>query len=116
MKTPFDDIDVNFDEEDDNEIYGQLEQDHSIDLDDPEEISDEYDDETEIKHHRQSLIDVLRDELKLKEYERGSLDFKYNGIKFSAVPMCEINPNKFVFKTEPDGKLKSFTLSEIVVL
>ena len=62
-----------------------------------------------------TLLSALRDELKLQEPDRGALSFSKDGIDYEGVPMLEINPNKFVFKREPEGKLKSFLLSDIYV-
>lgn len=61
-----------------------------------------------------SLLSVLRDELKLKECDRGYLTFKYRGEIYDGIPMAEINPSKFVFSI--DNKMKSILLSEITVM
>ena len=61
-----------------------------------------------------NLLNVLRDELKLKECDRGYLTFKYRGEIYDGIPMVEINPSKFVFKI--DDKMKSILLSEITVM
>lgn len=60
------------------------------------------------------LLNVLRDELKLKECDRGFLRFKYRGEIYDGVPMVEINPSKFVFKI--DDKMKSILLAEITIM
>ena len=81
--------------------------------------SDSYDDTEETTQkpkvkNSDSLLNVLRDELKLKEFERGYLKFKYRGEIYDGVPMVEINPGKFVFKI--DDKMKSILLAEIKVM
>ena len=112
----------NDDEITDEEIIQDLDpENHNIDLDDPE--SEEFnrpddmaDDAilTEVKP--KTLYAALKDELKSKEVDRGSLTFTKDGVEYEGVPMLEINPNKFVFKLEPSGKMKSFLLSEIQVV
>lgn len=102
----------------DADIYGSEE---DLNLDDPDELtSDEDEEEIVVKG---SLISVLRSELMKPEYHRGSLDFKYKGETYEGVPMLDMNPkndpskpNKFIFSILPEKKLKSFDISEIVVL
>lgn len=102
----------------DADIYGSEE---DLNLDDPDELaSDEDEEEIVVKG---SLISVLRSELMKPEYDRGSLDFKYKGETYEGVPMLDMNPkndpskpNKFIFNILPEKKLKSFDISEIVVL
>lgn len=102
----------------DADIYGSEE---DLNLDDPDELaSDEDEEEIVVKR---SLISVLRSELMKPEYDRGSLDFKYKGETYEGVPMLDMNPkndpskaNKFIFSILPEKKLKSFDISEIVVL
>ena len=95
-------------------------------LDDPEDLEPEEVDleddgdetyyEYEIDDDPKTLLSALRNELKLKEYDRSSLLFQKDGEEMEGVPMLEINPNKFVFKMLPEGKLRSITLSDIVIL
>ena len=100
------------------DIYGSEE---DLNLDDPDElVNDEDEEEIVVKG---SLISVLRSELMKPEYDRGSLDFKYKGETYEGVPMLDMNPkndpskaNKFIFSILPEKKLKSFDISEIVVL
>lgn len=102
----------------DADIYGSEE---DLNLDNPDELeSDEDEEEIVVKG---SLISVLRSELMKPEYDRGSLDFKYKGETYEGVPMLDMNPkndpskpNKFIFSILPEKKLKSFDISEIVVL
>lgn len=126
MKEFYYDEYVNDDEVSDEEILDDLDpNNHNIILDDPELYDvDDDDDNTndEITNKPQvqevlpkTLLAALRAELVLKEFDRGSLSFKKDGVEYEGVPMLEINPNKFVFKLEPDGKLKSFNLSDIQV-
>lgn len=112
----------NDDEITDEEIIQDLDpENHNIDLDDPEseefnKPDDMADDAilTEVKP--KTLYAALKDELKSKEVDRGSLTFTKDGVEYEGVPMLEINPNKFVFKIEPSGQMKSFLLSEIQVV
>ena len=93
-------------------------------LDDPEDIEGNVDDDEEEETYYEyefdddpkTLLSALRNELKLKEYDRSSLLFQKDGEELEGVPMLEINPNKFVFKMLPEGKLRSITLSDIVIL
>ena len=118
----YDDYIDNDDEITDEEIIQDLDpENHHIDLDDPEseefnKPDDASDDAilTEVKP--KTLYAALKDELKSKEVDRGSLTFTKDGVEYEGVPMLEINPNKFVFKLEPSGKMKSFLLSEIQVV
>lgn len=118
----YDDYIDNDDEITDEEIIQDLDpENHHIDLDDPEseefnKPDDAADDAilTEVKP--KTLYAALKDELKSKEVDRGSLTFTKDGVEYEGVPMLEINPNKFVFKLEPSGKMKSFLLSEIQVV
>lgn len=92
-----------------------------INLDEPDDFSDVDDSdiigvEDEIQTRGKTLLTVLRDELKTPEYNRGSLDFKFNGEVYEGVPMLEINPDKFVFKLLPSNKLKTFRLSDIIIM
>ena len=107
----------NEDEISDEEMMQDLDpENHGIILDDPDTL--EYDedlDDIQIPVQPKTLLAALRDELKLKEPDRGALAFLNNGIDYEGVPMLEINPNKFVFKLEPGGQLKSFLLSDIHV-
>ena len=102
------------DEVSDDEIYAQIdaEGENHIGLETPEDFDDN-EEEIVIKRKAQSLVSVLRDELRVQEPDRGSLTFKYLGKEYEGVPMAEINSNKFVFKILPDGKMKSFVLSDI---
>ena len=102
----------------DADIYGSEE---DLNLDDPDELSSDEDEEEIVV--KGSLISVLRSELMKPEYNRGSLDFKYKGETYEGVPMLDMNPkndpskaNKFIFSILPEKKLKSFDISEIVVL
>lgn len=119
----FDDIDdvdeIEYDSMDQKtDGYGGLDR---IVLDEPDDFSDVDEDdiiggEDENQTKGKTLLVVLRDELKTQEYNRGSLDFKYNGEVYEGVPMLEINPDKFVFKLIPDNKLKTFRLSNIIII
>jgi len=108
-----------FDKEDeitDEDMMDDLEPDnHTIDLDDPDDFEFDEIDNVESTVKPQTLLKALRDELKVKEVDRGSLTFKKDGETYEGVPMLEINSNKFVFKLEPSGQLKSFLLSDIQV-
>ena len=102
----------------DADIYGSEE---DLNLDDPDELTSDEDEEEIVG--KGSLISVLRSELMKPEYDRGSLDFKYKGETYEGVPMLDMNPkndpskpNKFIFSILPEKKLKSFDISEIVVL
>lgn len=104
--------------------YDQFEEgsEERLNLDNPEELEDS--DKKEYQSPEvtgKTLLSVLRGELKKSEADRGSLDFRFDGVNYSGVPMYEINPNKYVFKIvdEDDnqvGPLKSFILSNITVL
>jgi hypothetical protein len=118
-KIYYDDFLDSDDEITDEEIIQDLDpENHNIDLDDPdsEEFNDVQDDGILQKVQPKTLYAALKDELKSKEVDRGSLTFTKDGVEYEGVPMLEINPNKFVFKLEPSGKLKSFLLSEIQVV
>ena len=82
--------------------------------------TDQYDDDQEeiviVKVEPKTLVGVLRDELKLKEPDRGILYFRHQGSDYAGVPLCELNPNKFVFNIIPENKPRSFTLSEIQLI
>ena len=114
-KIYYDEYIDNEDEISDEEMMDDLDpENHGIILDDPETL--EYDedlDDIQIPVQPRTLLSALRDELKLQEPDRGALSFSKDGIDYEGVPMLEINPNKFVFKLEPEGKLKSFLLSRM---
>ena len=116
-KIYYDDYIDNEDEISDEEMMHDLDpENHGIILDDPDTL--EYDedlDDIQIPVQPKTLLSALRDELKLQEPDRGALSFSNDGVDYEGVPMLEINPNKFVFKLEPEGKLKSFMLSDIYV-
>ena len=116
-KIYYDEYIDNNDEISDEEVMQDLDQEnHVIVLDDPDELDDvEDNDDVKTQVQPKTLLSALRDELKLQEPDRGSLEFSKDGIDYEGIPMLEINPNKFVFKLEPDGKLKSFLLSDIYV-
>lgn len=116
-KLYYDDYIDDNDEISDEEIMDDLDPDsHRIILDDPEKIyTDDDDDDIIVPIQPRTLLSALRSELKIQEPDRGVLVFTKDGTKYEGVPMIEINPDKFVFKLEPDGKLKSFTLSTINV-
>lgn len=115
----------------------------SVDLDDPENLSDEpftedlnneleqeLDEQPDTQEAEPAsqpksvsknkklgtmLVKVLRDEINnKKEFERDFLRFRYRGEVCDGVPMAEINPSRFVFKI--DGILKGINLSEIKIL
>ena len=115
----YDDYDNYDDEVSDDKILSDLySENHTIELDDPDTWYDDEDEDDIIDNEpitQKTLLSALRYELKLKEFERGSLSFKKDGVSYEGVPMLEINPNKFVFKLEPDNKLKIFLLSDIQV-
>ncbi len=114
-KLYFDDYDDEI--TDDDIIHDMDPESHNIDLDNPDDLEYEKDiDDLPSLVHPKTLLAALRDELKLKEYERGSLTFIKDGVDYEGVPMLEINPNKFVFKIEPSGKMQSIVLSDIQVL
>ena len=117
-KLYYDDYIDSNDEISDEEMMQELDpENHEIVLDDPESEDfdeDEIDILTPVKP--KTLLAALKDELKLKEYERGSLTFTKDGIEYEGVPMLAINDNKFVFKLLPENKLKSFNLSDIQVV
>lgn len=104
----------------DNNDLDELEDDDDFNPTDYNDINsfDEEDEEENSYNKPQkntdSLLNVLRNELKMKEFERGFLRFKYRGEIYDGVPMVEINPNKFVFKI--DDKMKSILLDEIKVM
>lgn len=106
-----DDIDSeevdDFDSDDYNDI--NAENDYDSITDDGDTV-----DYVKVKKGVDSLVNVLRDELKLKECDRGYLSFKYRGELYDGIPMVEINPGKFVFKI--DDKMKSILLAEITVM
>ena len=107
------------DEIPDEEIMQDLDpENHGIILDDPEtEYGDDEDDiDILVPVKPRTLLSALKDELKLMEFERGSLTFSKDGVEYEGVPMLAINDNKFVFKLLPEGKLKSFLLSDIQVV
>jgi len=106
-----------FDDMSDDEIYAQLgsEEENHIGLENPEALDDE-EEEIVVKKKAQTLISVLRDELRVQEPDRGSLAFRYSGKDYEGVPMAEINSNKFVFKLLPSGTMKSFVLSDIKLI
>lgn len=116
-KIYYEDYIDNDDEISDDEMMKDLDpENHVIILDDPDTL--EYDedlDDIQMQVQPKTLLAALRDELKLREPDRGSLTFSNDGVEYEGVPMLEINPNKFVFKLEPDDKLKSFILSDIYV-
>ena len=115
-KLYYDDYIDSDDEISDDDLMQELDpENHEIILDDPESLDDEDFDDIPVRVQPKTLLAALRDELKLKEYERGSLTFIKDGVEYEGVPMLEINPDKFVFKLEPDDKLKSFNLSDIIV-
>lgn len=97
----------------------ELEDPEEIDIEDDKDIDDDEDEvyyEYELDDDPKTLLSALRNELKLKEYERSSLLFQKDGEELEGVPMLEINPNKFVFKILPEGKLRSIVLSDIVLI
>lgn len=105
--------DLDFDENEEDEFNS----DSLYDMDSDVIVSDEEDDNVDyvkVNKGMDSLLNVLRDELKLKECDRGYLTFKYRGEIYDGIPMVEINPSKFVFKI--DDKMKSILLSEITVM
>ena len=116
-KIYYDDYIDNEDEISDKEMMQDLDpENHGIILDDPDTL--EYDEDLDyiqIPVQPKTLLSALRYELKLQEPDRGALSFSKDGVDYEGVPMLEINPNKFVFKLEPEGKLKSFLLSDIYV-
>jgi hypothetical protein len=117
-KIYYDDYIDNEDEISDEEMMQDLDpENHGIILDDPDTL--EYDedlDDIQIPVQPKTLLSALRDELKLQEPDRGALAFSKDGVDYEGVPMLEINPNKFVFKLEPNGKMQSIVLSDIQVL
>lgn len=117
-KLYYDDYIDSEDEITDEEIMQDLDpENHEIVLDDPDKL--EYNDDVDdipMPIQPKTLLAALRDELKIKEYDRGSLSFSKDGVDYEGVPMLEINPDKFVFKLEPSGELKSFKLSTIRVI
>lgn len=113
----------NYNDNDDSEFdYDNIEQqtngfvEDRIQLDDPEDLSDEDNVVYALKEKSRTLLNILRTELKNPEYNRGSLEFRHDGEMYDGVPMIEINPDKFVFKLLPENKLKAFKLSEIKAL
>lgn len=107
----YDDLDFGENEED------NFNSDSLYDMDSDTIVPDEEDDNVDyvkVNKGMDSLLNVLRDELKLKECDRGYLTFKYRGEIYDGIPMVEINPSKFVFKI--DDKMKSVLLSEITVM
>ena len=112
-KIYYDDYIDNEDEISDEEMMQDLDpENHGIILDDPDTLELDY---IQIPVQPKTLLSALRYELKLQEPDRGALSFSKDGVDYEGVPMLEINPNKFVFKLEPEGKLKSFLLSDIYV-
>lgn len=112
---------------DENDFIDDYEDDH-IQLDNPEDMDialddtsfeDEFEDEIDVPITKGNLLQVLDNEIKLKEYQRGYITFKVIGGKeiYQAVPMIKINDTKFVFKVISDGdKLKQFKLSDIILV
>ena len=106
------------------EDYDQFEEESEerLNLDNPEELEDS--DKKEYQSPEvtgKTLVSVLRAELNKPEPDRGSLDFRFNGVNYTGVPMNEINSDKFVFKIIDDddnqiGPLRSFILSNITIL
>ena len=123
-------IDERYTDVDENDFIDDYEDDH-IQLDDPEDMDIALDDtsfendldgdieDDDVSLTKGNLLQVLNNELKLKEYQRGYITFKVIGNKeiYQGVPMIKINDTKFVFKVINDGdKLKQFKLSDIVLV
>jgi hypothetical protein len=61
-----------------------------------------------------TISSVLTRELSVPEYDRGVLDFVYQGVSYQGVPMVKMNDKRFVFKlVSHDNTLKAFNLSDI---
>ena len=120
-------IDERYTDVDENDFIDDYEDDH-IQLDNPEDMDialddtrfeDEFEEDVDVPITKGNLLQVLDNEVKLKEYQRGYITFKVIGGKefYQAVPMIKINDTKFVFKVISDGdKLKQFKLSDIILV
>ena len=121
-------VDERYTDVDENDFIDDYADDH-IQLDNPEDMDlalddtsfeDDFEDDVpDAPITKGNLLQVLENELKLKEYQRGYITFKVIGGKeiYQGVPMIKINDTKFVFKIISDGdKLKQFKLSDIILV
>lgn len=121
-------VDERYTDVDENDFIDDYADDH-IQLDNPEDMDlalddtsfeDDFEDDVpDVPITKGNLLQVLENELKLKEYQRGYITFKVIGGKeiYQGVPMIKINDTKFVFKIISDGdKLKQFKLSDIILV
>ena len=121
-------VDERYTDVDENDFIDDYADDH-IQLDNPEDMDlalddtsfeDDFEDDVpDAPITKGNLLQVLENELKLKEYQRGYITFKVIGGKEidQGVPMIKINDTKFVFKIISDGdKLKQFKLSDIILV
>lgn len=121
-------VDERYTDVDENDFIDDYSDDH-IQLDNPEDIDlalddtsfeDDFEEDVpDVPITKGNLLQVLENELKLKEYQRGYITFKVIGGKevYQGVPMIKINDTKFVFKIISDGdKLKQFKLSDIILV